>query len=33
MVADDYYVELHKVSYKEIYIKYSVIGCYLWSIG
>lgn len=29
MVADDYYVELHRVSYKEIYIKYSVIGCYL----
>lgn len=29
MVADDYYVELHKVSYKEIYIKYSVIRCYL----
>lgn len=29
MVADDYYVELNKVSYKEIYIKYSVICCYL----
>lgn len=29
MVADDYHVELHKVSYKEIYINYSVIGCYL----
>lgn len=29
MVEDDYHVELHKVSYKEIYIKYSVIGCYL----
>lgn len=29
MVADDYYVELNKVSYKEIYIKYSVIRCYL----
>lgn len=29
MVADDYHVKLHKVSYKEIYIKYSVIGCYL----
>lgn len=29
MVADDYHVELHKVSYKEIYIEYSVIGCYL----
>lgn len=29
MVADDYHVELHKVSYKEIYIKYSVIDCYL----
>lgn len=29
MVADDYHIELHKVSYKEIYINYSVIGCYL----
>lgn len=29
MVADDYHVELHKVLYKEIYINYSVIGCYL----